>query len=380
VVPALSVRVSPEVAIVPADAVRPAPAVSAKAPAGRTRAAAARPAAPRPSATREIRVTVVNDTNGAKDSMVKLQLPSGWTATPPQQPVAFARGDESLTVRFQVKPAATTAPGEYHVRAVATSGGQSFDRGYQVIEYPHIDRHHIYDASDTTLKILDVKTTPNLLVGYVMGVGDQVPPAIEQLGAKVEMLSADDLAWGDLSRFDVIVTGVRAYERRDDLRANNSRLLEYVKNGGTMIVQYNKFEFNDAQYGPYPAQVSSNRVTDENAPVKVLEPENKIFTQPNRIQASAWNGWVQERGLYFLGEKDSRYKDLLQMEDQFPYNMGVKTGALVEATYGKGKWIYTGLNFWRQLPQGTDGAYELFANLLSLGKAPAAVVPAIKGR
>ena len=239
VVPALSVRVSPEVAIVPAEAVRPA-ATTTAAPRAR------------PSSTREIRVTVVNDTNGAKESVVKLQVPAGWTSTPPQQPVKFARGDESLTVRFNVKPGATTPPGEYHVRAVAAADGQSFDRGYQVIEYPHINRHHIYDAADTTLKILDVKTTPNLLVGYVMGVGDQVPPAIEQLGAKVQMLTADDLAWGDLSRFGVIVTGVRAYERRDDLRANNARLLDYVKNGGTMIVQYNKFEFNDAQYGPYP--------------------------------------------------------------------------------------------------------------------------------
>jgi LmbE family N-acetylglucosaminyl deacetylase len=331
VVPAMSVRVTPEVAIVPADAVRPA----AARPAG----AAARAAA-----------------------------------------LTFARGDESQTVRFQVKPAVNTAPGEYHIRATVSSGGVQSERGYDVIEYPHISRYHIYRNADVTLKIIDVKTTPNLLVGYVMGVGDQVPPAIEQLGAKVEMISADDLAWGNLSRFDVIVTGVRAYERRDDLRANNSRLLEYVKNGGTMIVQYNKFEFNDAQYGPYPAKVSSNRITDEGAPVKMMEPENKVFTQPNRIQPSAWSGWVQERGLYFLGEKDSRYKDLLQMEDQFPYNKGVKDGALVEATYGKGKWIYVGLNFWRQLPQGTDGAYQLFANLLSLGRKPAGVVPAITAR
>jgi LmbE family N-acetylglucosaminyl deacetylase len=373
VVPALSVRVSPDVAIVPAEAVRPAVTAARSAQGGKS-------AAPRPSSTREIRVTVVNDTNGPTDSVVKLRLPQGWSATPLQQPVTFARGDESQTVRFQVKPGANLAPGEYHIRAFASSGNLQSDRGYDVIEYPHISRYHIYRDADVTLKIIDVKTTPNLLVGYVMGVGDQVPPAIEQLGAKVEMISADDLAWGNLSRFDVIVTGVRAYERRDDLRANNSRLLEYVKNGGTMIVQYNKFEFNDAQYGPYPAKVSSNRVTDEAAPVKVMEPENKIFTQPNRIQPSAWNGWVQERGLYFLGEKDSRYKDLLQMEDQFPYNKGVKDGALVEANYGKGKWIYVGLNFWRQLPQGTDGAYQLFANLLSLGKKHAGVVPAIIAR
>jgi hypothetical protein len=146
-----------------------------------------------------------------------------------------------------------------------------------------------------------------------------------------------------------------------------------------MIVQYNKFEFNDAQYGPYPAKVSSNRITDESAPVDVLEPENPVFTRPNRIAQSAWTGWVQERGLYFLGEKDPRYKDLVQMEDQFPYNRGVKNGALVEATYGKGKWVYVGLNFWRQLPQGVDGAYQLFANLLSIGKS-SATVPAITGR
>jgi LmbE family N-acetylglucosaminyl deacetylase len=379
VVPALSVRVSPEVAIVPADAVRAAVAAATRPPrtaAGHERAAAP---PPRPASTREIRVTVVNDTAGPADSVVKLQAPQGWVATPLQQPVAFARGDQSQTVRFQVKPPVNTAPGEYHVRAVATFGGHQFDRGYEVIEYPHISRYHVYDAADTMLKVVDVKTTPNLLVGYVMGVGDQVPPAIEQLGARVEMIGADDLAWGDLSRFDCIVTGVRAYERRDDLRANNSRLLEYVRNGGTMIVQYNKFEFNDAQYGPYPAKVSANRITDESAPVQVLEPENRVFTRPNRITPSAWNGWVQERGLYFLGEKDPRYKDLLQMEDQFPYNRGVKNGALVETAYGKGTWVYVGLNFWRQLPQGIDGAYQLFANLLSLGKSNA-TVPAITGR
>jgi hypothetical protein len=147
-----------------------------------------------------------------------------------------------------------------------------------------------------------------------------------------------------------------------------------------MIVQYNKFEFNDAQYGPYPAQVSANRVTDELAAVKVLEPENKVFTTPNRITADVWDNWIQERGLYFIGEKDSRYKDLIEMEDNFPYNMGVKDGSLVEAHYGKGTWMYVGLNFWRQMPQGVDGAYKLFANILSVGKAAPAVTPAIKSR
>ena len=184
------------------------------------------------------------------------------------------------------------------------------------------------------------------------------------------MMTADDLAWGDLSRFDAIVTGVRAYERRDDLRANNSRLLEYVFNGGTLIVQYNKFEFNEAQYGPYPAKVSMNRITDENAAPKPLASGDPLLTRPNEIGEAAWRNWVQERGLYFLaGDKDSRYRDILQFDDNFTYNKGPKTGALVETTYGKGRWVYVALGLWRQLPAGTDGAYQLLANLISLGKS-----------
>jgi LmbE family N-acetylglucosaminyl deacetylase len=401
VVPAFSLRASPEIAIIPAASIRAArPESRAVPPAGRSGAQSGNPQSGRgrssdrptaqtgrgratgnpappaargsdapPSADREIRVTVVNDTIGAAEAAVHLEVPLGWSVTPPQQAVKFARQDESLTVRFQVKPASTAAAGgEFRVRAIATANGVNYDRGYQVIEYPHITRYHIYEGSGTTLKVTDVRTPANLTVGYVMGVGDQVPPAIEQLGAKVEMITAEDLGWGNLSRFDVIVTGVRAYERRADLRANNSRLLEYVFNGGTVIVQYNKFEFNDAQYGPYPARVSSNRVTDEFSPAKVLEPRNPLFTTPNEVGEGAWKGWVQERGLYFLGEKDSRYHDLVQLEDPFPNNPGAKTGALVEATYGKGKWVYVGLGLWRQLPAGTEGAYQLLANLISLGK------------
>jgi LmbE family N-acetylglucosaminyl deacetylase len=386
VVPALSVRVTPEIAIVPASAIRSRPPTAAREtaraaapprrPAGAR--AAAPPAAPppdAPSADREVRVTVVNNTPEATESVITLEKPQGWTATPASETVKFARADESQTVRFLVKPGPNTAPGEFRLRAAASANGKTFDRGFQVIEYPHIRRYHIYDDAHTTVKVIDVRTPANLTIGYVMGVGDQVPPAIEQLGAKVEMISADDLAWGNLSRFDVIMTGVRAYERRDDLRANNSRLLEYVFNGGTMIVQYNKFEFNDAQYGPYPAKVSSNRITDENAPAQILAPHDPVFTTPNEIGEGAWKNWVQERGLYFLGEKDSRYHDLVQMEDNFPYNKGQKTGALVEAAYGKGRWIYVGLNLWRQLPSGTQGAYQLLANLISLGKAPASKAP-----
>jgi LmbE family N-acetylglucosaminyl deacetylase len=357
VAPAFSVAISPDIAMIPAAAVRTASALP--------------PFRPNPAASREMRVTVLNDTQGAAAGAVKLELPPGWAASPSEQPVKFTRQDESQTVRFQVRPAMNSAPGEFHVRATVSAGAQTFTRGFQVIEYPHIRRQHIYEAADATLKVLEVRTAPNLTVGYVMGTGDQVPAFIDQLGAKVEMIGAEGLAWGDLSRYNTIVLGVRAYEVRDDLRANNSRLLEYVRNGGTVIVQYNRAAINDA-YGPYPAKVSNDRITDEHAPVRVLEPLHPVFTTPNRLSDAAWAGWVQERGLNFLGEKDPRYRDLVMLTDPFPNNPGDKRGALVEGAYGKGRWIYIALGLWRELPAGVAGTYPLLANLISLGaKAPA---------
>ncbi len=224
--------------------------------------------------------------------------------------------------------------------------------------------------SATEVKVVDVKTVPGLNVGYIVGVGDQVPPAIEQLGGKVSFIDTNELAWGDLSKYDVIMTGVRAYERRDDLRAYNKRLIDYAAAGGTVIVQYNKMEFNQAQYGPYPATVGRDRVADETVPVKILVPGHPVFNYPNKIGPAAWANWVQERGLYFLGEKDPKYVDLISMTDSFPDNPGEKLGSLVEGKIGKGRWLYLGLGLWRQLPAGTPGAYQLLANLLALPKAP----------
>ena len=338
VVPRLAVSMTPEIAIIPAGS----------------------------GTAREVRVTVTNTGPDAAEGSVVLDLPAGWSAAPPSIPVRLSREDESRTVRFDVS-AGGAAAGEYAVGAVVERAGERFDRGYQVIEYPHIERRHIGRPATGTFKIIDVAVAPDLTVGYIEGVGDAVPPAIEQLGARLEFLDADDLAWGDLSRFDVIVTGVRAYERRQDLRANNDRLLEYADNGGTVIVQYNKFEFNQAQYGPYPAVVSRNRVTDEAAPVRILANDHPVFAWPNPVGPATWDQWVQERGLYFLGERDRRYADLVELEDTFEYNPGLKRGALVEAQPGRGRWIYVGLGLWRQLPAGTTGAYALLANLLSLG-------------
>ena len=253
--------------------------------------------------------------------------------------------DEALSARFEVTAPPQAKVGQYTLRAVVTSPAfpnEKFSEGYQVIEYPHIQRRQVIKPAEAALKVVDVKVTPNINVGYIVGVGDQVPPALEQLGAKVTYIDEDELAWGDLSKHDVIVTGVRAYERRADLRAYNRRLLDYVSRGGTVIVQYNKTEFNQAEYGPYPAKVSGNRVSDELVPVKMLAPADPVFNFPNKIGPAAWAGWVQERGLYFLGEKDPKYIDLVSMTDSFKDNPGEKLGSMVEAKYGRGRWIYLG--------------------------------------
>ncbi len=336
-----------------------------------------------PNGAKDIRVTVTNHSKGAAKADVTLDVPQGWRATPPSQPVTFSREDESVTVRFAVQPpaasvlaAAAMKPGgnQFKVNAVVRSGdvasgsSRTFTQGYQVVEYPHTTRRHVLTTPQVAVKALDVNVKPNLSLGYVMGVGDEVPAALIQLGVKPTLIDPEELAWGDLSRYDVIMTGVRAYERRADLRANNQRLLDYAKAGGTVIVQYNKFEFNDAQYGPFAAKVGRERVTDENAEMKLLQPQHPVFNSPNTIGRADWAGWVQERGLYFLDEagRDPQYQDLIEFTEPFPYNKGVKRGALVEAKVGQGRWIYVGLGLWRQLPAGTDGAFRLMANLISL--------------
>jgi LmbE family N-acetylglucosaminyl deacetylase len=326
---------------------------------------------------RDVRVTVTNHAKGAAKADVALDLPQGWRATPATQPIAFTREDEQMTVRFMLQPppaatlaAAAMKPGgnQFVVKARVNVGGQAYAQGYQVIEYPHTTRRHVLVDTQIAVKALDVSVAPNLTVGYVMGVGDEVPAALEQLGVKLSMITPDELAWGDLSKYNVIMTGVRAYERRADLRAYNQRLLDYARAGGTVIVQYNKFEFNDAQYGPYPAKVGRERVTDENAEMKLVDPAHRVFNSPNKIGRADWANWVQERGLYFLDSagRDPQYKDLIEFTEPFPYNQGTKVGALVEAKVGQGRWLYVGLGLWRQLPAGTDGAYRLMANLLSL--------------
>ena len=272
-------------------------------------------------------------------------------------------------MKFELTPPESLTPGTYEVEAVATLDGSDYREGFQRIAYHHIQTRYLFRPARAALQVLDVRVAP-VRVGYIMGVGDEVAEAVRQLGADLVMLEENDLAEGDLSQFDVIITGIRAYFNRTDLRAYNERLLDYVESGGTMVVLYNRQEWDDAQWGPYPAKYSRSRISVEEAPVSILEPTHPLFNFPNRITEADWKGWVQERGTYFLGERDERYRDLLTSEDPWEYNAGAKRGMLVEAQYGSGRWIYVGLTLFRQLPAGVPDAYKFFANLLSLPKAP----------
>jgi LmbE family N-acetylglucosaminyl deacetylase len=340
VLPALSVNLSPRVMVYPIGA-----------------------------ESRTISVDVVYKGSGEAQGTLQLDMPAGWTVTPSEASLSFDRKGEAAVLRFEVEAPVGVEPGSYTVEAVATMGGKEYREGYETIDYHHIEKRYIFRPSQATVQALDIAVAP-VTVGYVMGVGDDVPEAIQQLGLNVTMLDEEALAEGDLSRFDIIVTGIRAYLNRPDLRAYNHRLLDYVEEGGTVLVQYNKFEFNDAQWGPYPIQVSSNRVTVEEAPMRILAPDHPVFNFPNRVTEDDWRDWVQERGTYFIGDKDEHYADLLASEDPWPYNAGEKRGIFVETRYGRGRWIYTGLGFYRQLPAGVGDAFKFFANVLSLPKAP----------
>jgi hypothetical protein len=186
---------------------------------------------------REIRVIVANHGKAPATADVRLTAPTGWRVTPASLPLSFTREDETQMVRFVLRPAAATPMGDYSATAVATVGTQTYQTGFQVVEYPHVARRQLEIPATVEVKVMDVRLAPNLTVGYVMGTGDDVPAALRGLGASVQLLQDDDLAWGDLGRFNAVVVGVRAYDSREALRANNKRLLDYASNGGIVVVQ-----------------------------------------------------------------------------------------------------------------------------------------------
>lgn len=295
---------------------------------------------------------------------LRLALPDDWRSVPETAPVRFTDGEEQ-TITFQVHPPVETAAGQYELEAHVEVGGSVYSLGYDVVDYDHIAPHNLYHPARVRARVMDVEVAA-VRVGYVPGAGDGVPGAMDQLGLEWETLDAADLAAGAFDRFDVIVTEVRAYEVNDDLVAHNQQLLDWVRRGGTLIVQYNKYEALSRDYTPWPVTIDRphGRVTDETAPVRVLEPDHPVFHAPNRIGSRDWEGWVQERGLYFWETWDSSLTPLLAMSDPGEDEL---LGSLLVGPLGHGTYVYTGLALFRQLPEGVPGAYRLFANLLSLG-------------
>jgi hypothetical protein len=216
------------------------------------------------------------------------------------------------------------------------------------------------------VSLVDVKVPHDLKVGYVMGAGDDIPTVLKQVGVNVMLIPADKIATEDLSQYGTIVLGVRAYDTHKDLVANNQKLLDFVSNGGTLIVQNNNSvsDFNGEHLTPYPAELSRSRVSVEEAPVTILDPSNPVFQRPNEISQNDFDGWVQERGIYFMSSWDEHFQPLLSCHD--PNEPDQKGGMLV-ANYGKGLYIYSGYAFFRQLPAGVPGAIRLFVNLVSAG-------------
>jgi LmbE family N-acetylglucosaminyl deacetylase len=314
--------------------------------------------------TREISVEITHNARHSTKGEVKLLVPQGWEATTSEPAFEFSRQGEHATRIFRVS-VGPGKEGSVLLKGVATADGHEYGTGYTAVAYPHVETHFIYHPAVTKAEVFDVRVAAGLRVGYIMGSGDDVPEALEQLGVPVKLINETELASGDLAVYDTIILGIRAYEGREDLAANNQRLLDYVKRGGTLIVQYNKQEFGRG-FAPYPVKLDGGlRVTDEEAPVTILAPDHPLFNYPNKITQADFKGWVQERGLYFLNEWDSKYTPMLSSTDE--RGSDLKGGELI-AKVGQGNYIFTAYAWFRQLPAGVPGAYRLFANLISLPK------------
>ena len=331
------------------------------------------PVAPK-AQSQKVVMSVTNNAPRQTKGVVRLDLPTGWTAAPASAAFDLKTKGEKTAVAFDVTIPANAKVDSYKIKANAVIGSQVLNLTMQEIAYPHIQTHRRYTPAEVSAKVIDLKIAP-VRVGYVMGTGDRVPEAIRRLGLDVTMLGEKDLSTGDLSKFDTIVIGIRASQVRPDVVANNGRLLDFVKSGGTLIVQYQQSEYVAQNLPPYPAKmdiqingtqrISNVRVTDENAPVTILEPTNPVFNFPNNITADDWKNWVQERNLYNFTTLDPQYTPLLESHDEGDPE---SKGGLVYAKVGKGVYIYNSYSFFRQLPNGVPGAYRLLANMLSLPK------------
>ena len=326
---------------------------------------------------RNITVLVKSASEKIQSGSIKLSLPVGWKAEPLLAPFELKKRGDEIAVTFKVLPGKEdlTAP----VRAIAIVGDREFDQSVQLINYDHIPIQTLFPKAETRLVHLDLKKEGGL-VGYIKGAGDEVPAGLRNMGFQVWEMKDEEVTPENLKKLDAVVLGIRALNTNDRIRHFMDDLLTYVKNGGTMIVQYNNnlgLEIDADKIAPYPLSLSRDRVTEEGSEVRILQPNHAALNYPNKINAKDFQGWVQERGLYFPDKWDAHFEALISIHDE---GEPPRDGSLLVAQYGRGHYVYTGLSFFRELPEGVPGAYRLFANLVSLGKIRKPVNTKVKSK
>jgi len=318
-----------------------------------------------------VKVGVSSNLTGAPAGVLHLDLPSGWRAEPDSLKVSLPKRGDQQDFAFKVFPA-NLKEGRSEIHAVLDAGGTKYTEGYTLVTREDLGSAYYFQPAVQHVSIVEVKipNSKDLKLGYILGAGDDIPAVLQQIGMNVTIIPADKIATENLSQYGTIVLGVRAYDAQKDVGANSQKFLDYVSNGGTLVVQHNNDTgaFNSAHFTPYPATLSRERVSVEEAPVTILAPENSIFHYPNEISQKDFDGWVQERGLYFMDKWDDHFTPLLSCHDP---NEPDQKGGLLYAKYGKGIYLYSGYAFYRQLPAGVSGAIRLFVNIVSAG-SPAA--------
>jgi len=290
------------------------------------------------------------------------KVPEGWKVTPEQIDFSLTKGEER-NIEFTVTPAGKISSGEFSF--AVTVDGKPYHQGLKVLSYEHIPTQTLFPFAEAKVEKIDLKFGGKK-IGYVAGAGDLIPESLVQIGYTVTRLSEKQVINSDLSEFDAIITGVRLYNINDQIAAMQPKLMDYVKNGGVLLVQYNvNSPLKIQELGPYPFKITRDRTTEEDAKVSFLAPNHPALNFPNKITDQDFEGWIQERGLYFARDIDTHYTPILQMHDTGEEN---NNGSLLVADYGKGKFVYTSLAFFRELPAGVPGAYRLFVNLISKDK------------
>ena len=321
---------------------------------------------------RQVRVEVRSAASASRDVRVSLRLPNGLRADSVARSVTLPGYGAVRSATFTIR--GELAPGRHTISAIAESNGRRYTNGYTAIEYDHIRPQRLYRDAAVAIEAVDLKVPADAVIAYIQGVGDNSAPMLQQLGLRVTTLNPADIPKTDLSRFNAIVVGSRAYESNDALVANNAALLDYVKQGGTMVVQYGQYEMTKPGMMPYPITLArpADRVTDESSPVRILDPKARVLGYPNTITESDFAGWVQDRTLYMPRTHAGEYAGVLSTNDP---GETPNDGPILVAKYGAGTYVYTTLAFFRQLPNGVPGAARLFVNLLAAKAPEKTVVP-----